>query len=442
MVDLAARPRARRRDRAAADRRRRGGRPHGGPRGGRGGWTSSTCPKRPRRRESAHLVRGGAGRRRAGRAWWTSAPCSTPFRRRRRRDRARRRDPEVFREEATERLDRIVETLLALEAGRRGRRRDRRAVPRRPLDQGQRRAWSAARRSRAIAHAMEDALEDARERGESLAGADRAAAAGHRRAAARGRRRDRAGEPRHSASCRGDATPRSREPPRRARRRPKRRRRRAGRRAPLDARCPAEKVDRLLDAVGETVLHSRRLEHLLGERAPPTRRRAPRGRARPRRAACSSELQDSVIQMRTLPLSSITAPFPRAVRDLAAAARQAGRARDQRRRDAARPGDPRRDLRDRSVHLLRNAVAHGIEPPEERERAGKPRRGRIELRAEQRGGLVAIEVADDGRGVAPELLAARRARRGSLADVLAERRLLDRRGGHATSPAAGSASTR
>jgi two-component system chemotaxis sensor kinase CheA len=56
------------------------------------------------------------------------------------------------------------------------------------------------------------------------------------------------------------------------------------------------------------------------------------------------------------------------------------------------------------THLLRNAVAHGIESPDERERAGKPRRGRIELRAEQRGGMVAIEVVDDGRGVSPELL--------------------------------------
>jgi two-component system, chemotaxis family, sensor kinase CheA len=64
-------------------------------------------------------------------------------------------------------------------------------------------------------------------------------------------------------------------------------------------------------------------------------------------------------------------------------------------------------------------VAHGIEPPADRERAGKPIRGRVELRAEQRGSLVAIEVYDDGRGVSAELLAKTGDGR-SLADVLSE----------------------
>jgi len=63
------------------------------------------------------------------------------------------------------------------------------------------------------------------------------------------------------------------------------------------------------------------------------------------------------------------------------------------------------NLPDLIVHLLRNAVSHGIEPPDEREAAGKPRTGRIVLRAEARGSEVTLTVADDGRGVAPELLA-------------------------------------
>jgi two-component system, chemotaxis family, sensor kinase CheA len=70
------------------------------------------------------------------------------------------------------------------------------------------------------------------------------------------------------------------------------------------------------------------------------------------------------------------------------------------------------------VHLLRNAVTHGIEPPKGRAAAGKDPAGRIELRAEQRGGTVAIEVRDDGRGVAAHLLA-EAAESGSLAEVLA-----------------------
>jgi two-component system chemotaxis sensor kinase CheA len=70
------------------------------------------------------------------------------------------------------------------------------------------------------------------------------------------------------------------------------------------------------------------------------------------------------------------------------------------------------------VHVLRNAIAHGIEPPQERLAAGKPARGRVELRAEQRGGRVAIELADDGRGVSAALLA-EAGEHDSLVDLLA-----------------------
>jgi two-component system chemotaxis sensor kinase CheA len=69
-------------------------------------------------------------------------------------------------------------------------------------------------------------------------------------------------------------------------------------------------------------------------------------------------------------------------------------------------------------HLLRNAIAHGIEPPEQRERDGKPLPGRVKLSAEQHGSMVAITVSDDGRGVAPELLS-QASEGGTLSDVLA-----------------------
>src|SRR5262249_52773838 len=129
------------------------------------------------------------------------------------------------------------------------------------------------------------------------------------------------------------------------------------------------------------------------------------------------ELQDSVVQMRTLPLSMITNPFPRAVRDLASeygkeASLEISGADTQLDR-AILDG-----ISETIVHLLRNAIAHGIEPPKDRESAGKQPAGRIELRAHQRSGMVAIEVVDDGRGVTPELLA-RAEEAGSLADLLA-----------------------
>src|SRR5205807_10585551 len=107
------------------------------------------------------------------------------------------------------------------------------------------------------------------------------------------------------------------------------------------------------------------------------------------------ELQDAVIQMRTLPLSSITGPFPRAVRDLAAA-------HDKQVELELSGTETQLDrvildgVSESITHLLRNAVAHGIESPADRKAAGKPPEGHISLRAEQRGSLVATEVTDDG----------------------------------------------
>jgi two-component system chemotaxis sensor kinase CheA len=180
-------------------------------------------------------------------------------------------------------------------------------------------------------------------------------------------------------------------------------------------RVPAEKVDRMLDAVGESVLHHRRLEHQLAERIPGARDDAS-GEELDMGERLLDELQDAVIEMRTLPLSSITAPYPRAVRDAAVA--------EGKQVELAISGAETQldraileGISETIIHLLRNAVAHGIETPPERERAGKPAQGRIELRAQQRGSMVAIELADDGRGVSDELLA--RVKDGeSLTDVL------------------------
>jgi two-component system chemotaxis sensor kinase CheA len=185
---------------------------------------------------------------------------------------------------------------------------------------------------------------------------------------------------------------------------------------PRSIRVPAEKIDTLLDLVGETVLHRRRLEHALGgERA--VRARRPVSDELDLGERLLDDLKNAAIGLRTLPLSSIMAPLPRVVRDLASATGK----------EVELVVEGVETELDRSileglpellVHLLRNAIGHGIETPEERVRLGKSSCGRLELRTEQRGGLVEITVGDDGRGVSAEALAEGR-RTGSLADVLA-----------------------
>ncbi len=110
------------------------------------------------------------------------------------------------------------------------------------------------------------------------------------------------------------------------------------------------------------------------------------------------ELEEEIKRVRMLPLSTITGPFARMVRDLAQNANK----------EAVLQivgGDTELDkrvleqIKDPLIHLLRNAVDHGLETPEQRQAAGKPRIGTITLTAEQMGKDVVIAVADDGAGL-------------------------------------------
>ena len=180
-------------------------------------------------------------------------------------------------------------------------------------------------------------------------------------------------------------------------------------------RVPAEKLDVLLGLVGETVLHRQRLGHMVASGA--TAQGEDLADELDLGDRLLDELQDAALQTRTLPFGSIAGPFPRAVRDSANA--------EGKEVDLIVEGTETEldrvileGLTEPLVHMLRNAVAHGIEEPAERIAAGKPRRGQIVLAAEQRGRNVAVTVSDDGRGVSAELVA-RAANEGTLVDVLA-----------------------
>jgi two-component system chemotaxis sensor kinase CheA len=110
------------------------------------------------------------------------------------------------------------------------------------------------------------------------------------------------------------------------------------------------------------------------------------------------ELHNTVLETRLLPVGRAFEGFERLVRDLAEdTGRRAALVIEGAETEIDRSAlDPVREL---AVHLLRNALAHGIEPPEEREAAGKPATGTIRLAARQEGDGVVIEVTDDGRGL-------------------------------------------
>ncbi|TNC09370.1 chemotaxis protein CheA [Methylobacterium terricola] len=128
----------------------------------------------------------------------------------------------------------------------------------------------------------------------------------------------------------------------------------------------------------------------------------------------SAELHREAVGLRLQPLARVFRRFPRALRDIA---RQLGKevtltlAGEETEIDR----DVAEGLFEPLLHLLRNAVDHGIEPPSLREAAGKPAIGRIVVAAESRAERVVVTVSDDGRGLDPAFLRRRAAERGLMA---------------------------
>lgn len=123
------------------------------------------------------------------------------------------------------------------------------------------------------------------------------------------------------------------------------------------------------------------------------------------------DLEKEIKRVRMLPLSTITGTFGRMVRDLAQAAGKEASLQLEG-TDTELDKQVLEQIKDPLVHLLRNAVDHGIEPPAKRQKQGKPRAGKIVLTAEQLGKNILIRIADDGVGLDMEAIRAALARRG------------------------------
>jgi two-component system chemotaxis sensor kinase CheA len=158
-------------------------------------------------------------------------------------------------------------------------------------------------------------------------------------------------------------------------------------------RVDLRRFDNLMDLIGELVTARSTLVDLTNERADPELEDVAL-----RITHLSSALQREIIDTRMTPVWHVFDRFPRLVRDLA---RQLGKriSFHVEGKEIELDRAILDDIGDPLVHLLRNAIDHGIEKPEEREGAGKPPEGRIQLSAARERSTVIIRVSDDGRGI-------------------------------------------
>ncbi|MCG0238030.1 MAG: chemotaxis protein CheA [Firmicutes bacterium] len=181
-------------------------------------------------------------------------------------------------------------------------------------------------------------------------------------------------------------------------------------------RVDVEVLDRLMDLVGELVIDRTRLVQVL------TRLEAERegdDQLRELQAAAAhigrvtAELQEEIMRARMLPVENLFKKFPRMVRDLA---QQFGKEINFviRGEETELDRSVIEEIGDPLMHLLRNAVDHGIEHPEERVRAGKPRQGTVLLEAAHQENHIIITVRDDGRGIDPDKIRAAAVKKGIL----------------------------
>jgi two-component system chemotaxis sensor kinase CheA len=158
-------------------------------------------------------------------------------------------------------------------------------------------------------------------------------------------------------------------------------------------RVRKEKLDKLIDLVGELVI----LQAILEQEAHKAMS-GPFGAISENLARLASDLRDTVMSVRMVPLEEAFTSFKRLVRDLA---KSTGKELEL----TISGGSTELDknvielLKDPLVHIIRNSADHGIEAPEARESAGKPRVGSISLGARQMGSSVEIAIADDGAGL-------------------------------------------
>jgi two-component system chemotaxis sensor kinase CheA len=167
-----------------------------------------------------------------------------------------------------------------------------------------------------------------------------------------------------------------------------------GRKAGGDTvRVPAERLDEMMDRVGELVIAQSRLKQLAASSSDIALRSVAEEIER-----LAAEMRDTMMVVRMVPIAQLFGRFRRLIHDLA---RDTGKTIELSTEGEATELDKTviERLADPLIHLIRNAADHGLETPEQRLAAGKPEAGQVVLAARQSGAEVVITITDDGRGV-------------------------------------------
>ncbi|AUZ47427.1 chemotaxis protein CheA [Pseudomonas orientalis] len=185
--------------------------------------------------------------------------------------------------------------------------------------------------------------------------------------------------------------------------------------AETTVRVDTARLDDIMNMVGELVLVRNRLVRLglnSGDEA--------MQKAVSNLDVVTADLQTAVMKTRMQPIKKVFGRFPRLVRDLARQLKKeitlelVGEETDLDKNLVEALADP-------LVHLVRNAVDHGVETPEEREASGKPRNGKVILAAEQEGDHILLSITDDGKGMDPTILRNIAVKRGVMDKDAADR---------------------
>ncbi|WP_421739596.1 chemotaxis protein CheA [Caulobacter sp.] len=180
-------------------------------------------------------------------------------------------------------------------------------------------------------------------------------------------------------------------------------------------RVDPERIDRLIDLVGELVINQAMLAQRVGEYGIAPSSNLAMGLDELEQL--TREIQDSVMAIRAQPVKSVFQRMPRLVREVAnMTGKQARLVMDGENTEVDKTVIER--LSDPITHMLRNAIDHGLESPEERKAAGKNPEGVVRLAALHRSGRIVIEVQDDGKGINRERVLSIAVKKGLIAPDL------------------------